>query len=208
MASSSRSLWRCSTCTFAENKLASTACAMCGAIVHDKGPASLCLGAGVAAVRPKKLLRETAEEDTTKKKPPPLDVAIAKEPHHPSGVVIEIVGTECGNQGRSCEKHLNCGEVMAEDVVVRLWKVQILVKGKEETAIAAIWVNDGIDRCRVGFLPRHMVKHAARFNGALAQCVCVFLGDANVCDTAERRAFHRNHGCCLAAIIAWPSHIN
>ena len=158
-------------------------------------------------VRPNKLLRKTAEEDT-KKQPPPPDVPIAKELHHPSGVVVEIVGTELGNQGRSCEEHLNCGEVMAEDVVVRLRKVQTLVEGKEEMAIAAVWVNDSIDRCCVGFLPWHMVKHVARYGGALAQCVRVFLGDANVCDTAECSAFHRSHGFCLAAIIAWPSHSN
>ena len=70
-------------------------------------------------MRPRKLLRDAAEEDT-KKRPPPPDVVIAKEPHHPSGVVVGIVGTERGDQGRSCEEHLNCGEVMAEDVVVRL----------------------------------------------------------------------------------------
>jgi hypothetical protein len=159
-------------------------------------------------VRPSKLLRDAAEEDT-KKSPPPPDVSIAKEPHHPSGVVVEIVGTERGDQGRSCEEHpLNCGVVMEDDVVVRLRKVQVIVEGREETAIAAVWVNDGVDRCRVGFLPRHMVKHAARYDGALAQCVRVFSADANVSDTAERRAFHRNHGCCLAAIISWPSHNN
>jgi hypothetical protein len=134
---------------------------------------------------------------------PPQDPS---PPTHPSGVVVEIVGTEQGDQGRSCEEHpINCGEVMAEDVVVRLRKVQVLVDGKEETAIAAVWVNDGIDRCRVGFLPRHMVKHAARYDGALAQVTRVFSGDREKFDTAERRAFHKNHGCCLAAIIAWPS---
>ena len=49
-------------------------------------------------MRPSKLLRDAAEEDT-KKSPPPPDVVIAKEPHHPSGVVAEIVGTEHGDQG-------------------------------------------------------------------------------------------------------------
>ena len=38
-----------------------------------------------------------------------------------SWFVVEIVGTERSDQGRSCEEHLfNCGEVLAEDVVVRL----------------------------------------------------------------------------------------
>ncbi len=154
-------------------------------------------------VRPNKLLRKTAKEDA-KKKPPPPDIAIAEEPHHPSSIVVEIVGTERGDQGRSYEEHLNCEEVMAEDVVVCLRKVQILVEGKEEMAIAAVWINDGIDCCCIGFLHWHMVMHTARYDGAVAQYICVFLGEANICDTAERRTFHRNHGCCLAAIIAWP----
>ena len=68
-----------------------------------------------------------------------------------------------------CEEHKICGKVLKEDVAVRLRKIQLMVEGKEETAIVAIWVTDGIDRCRVGFLPRHMVRHAARYDGALAQ---------------------------------------
>ena len=82
---------------------------------------------------------------------------------HPPGIVVEIIGTEVDNQGHSCEEHpINCGKVLEPDVVVRLWKVQVMAEEKEETAIAAVWVwvNDGMDCCRVGFLPRHMVKLA------------------------------------------------
>jgi hypothetical protein len=96
-------------------------------------------------------------------------VPLAPGLFHPTGVVVEIVGMEMDDRGRSCEEHRNCGEVMGKDVVVRLWKVQIQVEGREETAIAAYWVTDGVDFCRVGFLQRHMVKQATRFNGALAQ---------------------------------------
>ena len=53
--------------------------------------------------------------------------------------------------------------------MVRLCKIQLMVEGKEETAIVAIWVTDGIDCCRVGFVPRHLVRHATRYDGALAQ---------------------------------------
>ena len=138
---------------------------------------------------------------------PPLQDALSNGPYHPSGIMVEIIGMEQGDWGCTCKEHLcNCGEVLAEDVVVRLRRVQVLVEGKEETAIAAVWINDGIDRCRIGFLPLHMVKHAARYDGAVAQVTRVFCGDVDACDTAERRAFHKNHGCCLAAIIAWPSH--
>ena len=58
--------------------------------------------------------------------------------------------------------------VVQEDVVVWLRKVQILVDGKEETAIAAFWVTDGMERCRVGFLQRHMMMYASRYNGECA----------------------------------------
>ena len=48
---------------------------------------------------------------------------------HPPGSVVEIVGTEAGDQGRLCEEHpANCGEVLEPDVVVRLLKVQLMVE--------------------------------------------------------------------------------
>jgi hypothetical protein len=88
---------------------------------------------------------------------------------HPPGIVVEIVGTEAGNWGRTCKEHtVSCGKVLEEDVVVHLWKVQVVVDGREEMVIAAVWVTDGIDHCCVGFLKHHMVQHAACFNGALA----------------------------------------
>ncbi len=78
---------------------------------------------------------------------------------HSPGIAVEIVGTEAGDQGRSCKEHpANCGEVLEPDVVVRLLKVQLMVEGREEIVIAVVWVTDGIDCCRVGFLKHHMVK--------------------------------------------------
>jgi hypothetical protein len=137
----------------------------------------------------------------------PAVQAMADSSFHPTGIVVEIVGTERSDQGHSCEEHIaNCGEVMANDVVVRLQKVQIMVEGWEETAIAAVWINDGIYRCRVGFLPCHMVAHAARYDGAVAQVTRVFCNDPTFCNSAECRMFHRYDGCCLVAIIVWPSH--
>jgi hypothetical protein len=120
--------------------------------------------------------------------------------YHPPGIVVEIVCTDAGDRGRTCEEHqVNCGIVLEEDVVVHLRKVQVVIDGREETAIAAVWVTDGIDRCRVGFLKRHMVHHAARYDGALAQVTRVLSGS---CDSAERSMDHYNRGCCLATIIS------
>jgi hypothetical protein len=110
-----------------------------------------------------------------------------------------------GDRGCTCEEHPdNCGEVLASDVLECLRKVQIVVDGCKETAIAAYWVSDGIDCCCVGFLPCHMVKHAVHYDGVLAQEVThVFSNNPTCSDSAERCTFHKNKGCCLAAIIVW-----
>jgi hypothetical protein len=122
--------------------------------------------------------------------------------HHPSGITFEIVGIERGDRGCSCEEHDVCGTVVEEDTLLRLRKEQILVDGQEETAISCYWVTDGIDRCRVGFLKRHMVKHVRRFDGALVQVTKVLSADPRVSDTAERKMHHQNHGCALGAIVS------
>jgi hypothetical protein len=65
---------------------------------------------------------------------------------HPSGILVDIVGTEAGNRGRSCEEHDVCGSVLELDCVVRFRAMQIVVEGVEQTALAVYWVTDGIDR--------------------------------------------------------------
>lgn len=116
-------------------------------------------------------------------------------------IALEIVGTRMGNSCRRCDEHNVCGVVVEEDVVVRLRKEQMLVDGKEETAIAVYWVTGGDDRCRVGFLKRSMVMHASRYDGVLAQVTRVLSGGAQF-STAERRLYHQNMGCCYATIIS------
>ena len=70
--------------------------------------------------------------------------------------------------------------------------------GVEETAIAAFWVTDGVDRCLVGFLPRHYIKHKKAYDGKLAQVVEI-LDDSE--STTQRRRSNRNCGMCRLAII-------
>ena len=79
---------------------------------------------------------------------------------------------------------------------MRLRKEQMLVDGKEETAIAVYWVTGGDDCCRVGFLKRSMVMHASHYDGVLAQVTRVLGGGAPFC-TAERRLYHTNRGCSM-----------
>ena len=51
---------------------------------------------------------------------------------HPPGIVVDIVGVLMGDCGRFYEEHTVCGSVLEEDMVVCLWKVQVLAGGQEE----------------------------------------------------------------------------
>ena len=119
-------------------------------------------------------------------------------PTHPRGILVNIVGISCADNGRSCEEHAVCGSVVDIDVVVRIRKEQVVVNGREETALCVYWVTDGVDRCRVGFLQRHLVKHHSNYDGKLAQVV-EFLSTSD--SPADKAKAHRNKGICRASII-------
>jgi hypothetical protein len=111
--------------------------------------------------------------------------------HHPAGNSVELLGIDASDQGRSCEEHEACGEVVHLDVIVRLRRVQVVVNDVEETAIAAYWVTDGIDRCRVGFLPKYTVKHWKQYDGKLAQVVEMYRDSES---PSKRNKTHRRNG--------------
>ena len=124
-------------------------------------------------------------------------------PTHPMGIIIKIVGLNASDRGRSCEEHTVCGaEVLKIDSVVRFRAEQINVNGTEEMALAVYWVTDGVDRCKVGFLPRHLIKHKDNFkNGKTAQIV-EFL-ETSTCPSARAKSL-RNSGVARAALLEGP----
>ena len=74
----------------------------------------------------------------------------------------------------------------------------LLAEQKVEAAIGVYWVTDGIDRCLVGFLPRHCVKHAKYYDGRAAQIVELYHGSES---PAKRKECSRYHGVCMAAFL-------
>ncbi len=68
----------------------------------------------------------------------------------------------------------------------------------EETAIAAYWVTDGINQCRVGFLPQHCIRQANNFDGHFVQVVALLAHSENA---SERRHSRNNRGVCYGGII-------
>ena len=121
---------------------------------------------------------------------------------HPWGQTVEIFGINSPTNGHKCEEHPICGHVLQEDVIVRFRKVQVVIKEKEESAIAAFWVSDGIDRCHVRYLLRHHVKHWKILEGCLAQIIEVYGDDAG--SPTKRQKHHHNSGVAIAALISGP----
>jgi hypothetical protein len=74
-------------------------------------------------------------------------------------------------------------------------------EGLEENAVGVFWVTDGIDRCLVGFLPRHCIPNRARYDGRVAQIV-EFLSNSE--EAADRRRSKRMLGACRAAFLQNP----
>ena len=120
--------------------------------------------------------------------------------YHPRGDTVEIVGVNSPTNERSCEEHCICGEVVIEDVVLRLRKVQVQMNQQEQSAIAAFWASDGIDCCCIGYLPKSYVKNWKQYDGALVQVVRVYSGDSD--SPMKCQKFHRNHGLAMAVIIS------
>ena len=119
---------------------------------------------------------------------------------HPWGQTVKIFGINSPTNGRTCEEHPICGHVLQEDVVVRFRKVQVVIKEKEESAIAAFWVSDGIDQCCVRYLPRHHVKHWKRLEGCLGQIIEVYGEDTD--SRTKRQKHHHNSGVAVVALIS------
>jgi hypothetical protein len=74
--------------------------------------------------------------------------------------------------------------------------------GKMEVAVGVYWVTDGIDRCLVGYLPRHLIKFRDEYDGRVAQVV-EFLKLSE--SSSQRSRSHRNRGMCTAAFLQLPN---
>ena len=102
----------------------------------------------------------------------------------PSCLALNIIGIAAGERGRRCEDNMVCcGDLLEEDSVVRLHMERILVpnflagKGRKKREVMAItinWVTDGVDCCRVGFLPQAYALEGAIYDGVLCRVIEVF----------------------------------
>ena len=71
---------------------------------------------------------------------------------------------------------------------------------QEQSATAAFWVSDGIDHCRVGYLPKVYVKIWKQYDGALVQVIEVYSAWSD--SPTKHQKFQRNHGLAVAVVIS------
>jgi hypothetical protein len=86
------------------------------------------------------------------------------------GTMIDIVGTETNENGRSCHAHEVCGEQLVPRSKVRIRRETYVspTTGDEEDCLVAYVVGDGVMTCKVGYLPRHLaIRRADDYNGCM-----------------------------------------
>jgi len=84
------------------------------------------------------------------------------------GTMIDIVGTETNENGRSCHAHKVCGAQLVPGSKVRIRKETYIspTTGYKEDCLVAYVVGDGMITCKVGYLPRHLAtRRADDYNG-------------------------------------------
>ena len=68
------------------------------------------------------------------------------------------------------------------------------------TLVLTYWVSEGVDRCLVGYLHCHQVKHLNKLEGALCQVTEVYSDNSD--SPTKRHKHKKNFGCAIVAIIS------
>ena len=116
--------------------------------------------------------------------------------------MIDIVGTETNENGRSCHAHEVCGEQLVPGSKVRIRRETYIspTTGDEEDSLVAYVVGDGVMTCKVGYLPRHLaIRRGDDYDGMYAHVVEVYSTRSR--NITKRQKRHRNLGCCVAKIL-------
>jgi hypothetical protein len=115
---------------------------------------------------------------------------------------LEVVGlSECAN-GRSCERHLNCGEQVVVGDLFRLHRCVVdSHEGGTEEAIACILVRGGAETCRCAFIPRvlHNMPIIKNNINKHVQVVDMFKASEN---SSKRRKNFLNCGVAGVVVLA------
>ena len=100
---------------------------------------------------------------------------------------VEIVGLHDGRRGRSCQIHSVCGSQVRVNSILKIKLITISIYGKEEEALGCFSLENGLEKCLVGFLRQHSIKHAINFKNKLVQIVEIH------CDSIDKDVRKRSY---------------
>ena len=94
----------------------------------------------------------------------------------------EIVGIHQSSNGRSCSRHICCGECLKPGDLITFELTVVDVNGIDEMVVKA--VNDS--NCVVGFLPKaYIARKCSQWINKRAEIICLYDNSTNQIDRAR-----------------------
>ncbi len=199
--------WECGDCATTNRGREQLPCSYCRAenphryeILAGSAPAATARMTYVMRTEQHDIVRAASEARVAVIPRPVVDPALLME--RLQGTMIDIVGTETNENGRSCHAHEVCGAQLVPGSKVRIRREMYIspTTGDEEDCLVAYLVGDGVMTCKVGYLPRHLaICRADDYNWMYARVVEVY--SPRSVNITKRQKCHRNLGCCVAKIL-------
>ena len=199
--------WECGECATTNRGREQLPCSYCRAenprryeILAGSAPAATARTVQVMRTEQHDIVRAASEARVAVVPRPVVDHALLAE--RLRGTLIDVVGIETSENGRSCHAHEVCGAQLVPGSKVRIRKETYIspTTGDEEDCLVAYVVGNGIMTCKVGYLPRHLsIRRADDYDGMYARVVEVY--SPRSLSVMKRQKRHRNLGCCVAKII-------
>ena len=199
--------WECGDCAATNRGREQLPCSSCRAenprryeILAGSAPAATARTTYVMRSQQHVLVREASDGGVSVFPRPVVNRSLLAE--RLRGTMVDIVGTETGENGRSCHAHEVCGMQLVPGSKVRIRKETVIspTTGDEEDCLVAYVVGNGVMTCKVGYLPRHLaIRRADDYDGMYARVIEVY--SPRSLNITKRQKRHRNLGCCVAKVL-------
>ena len=119
----------------------------------------------------------------------------------------EILGLRGTTNGRSCEQHACCGEIVRPNDCVQFKAAVVLIDGVDQAGIKAVLILDGTELCTIDFLGKNIsaLKKTSdkfvlsdKFVNMFTQVIELYDSRENA---AKRAKSHNNLGVCSFRLL-------
>lgn len=124
------------------------------------------------------------------------DNAVTREPSRH----LEVYGLQQSTNGRSCDRHSYCGDVVEVGDILAIKSLQVTTTQGDEAALGCYLIEDGIATCLVGFIPRFLLSEPM-FNCGVSVFLLVVDLFWKSASPQKRRKSHQNCGVIGCIIL-------